>query len=180
MLATVARTSGGRHMKLRTSQWLAVALLVAVCAVASPSAPNDPADQAMATIRPEALRADMRFLSDDRLEGRRTGTRGHEIAAEYIASRFEGMGLAPAGDQGSYFQQVPFRAAKADTAKTIMSWTANGKESALAFGKDFIGRQIRRARMFLSRRRWFSSATESHHRSCIMTTIRGLTRRARS
>jgi hypothetical protein len=126
-------------MKLRTSQWLAIASLVAVYAVASPSAPNDPADQAMAAIRPEALRADMRFLSDDRLEGRRTGTRGHEIAAEYIASRFEGMGLEPAGDKGSYFQEVPFRASKADTAKTTMIWVANGKETSLAFGKDFMG-----------------------------------------
>src|ERR1700722_3943908 len=111
-------------MTIRMSQWMAVVALVAACAVGTPSAPNDPADQAMTTIRPEALRADMRFLSDDRLEGRRTGSRGHEIAAQYIASRFEAMGLEPAGDKGSYFQEVPFRASKADAAKTTMSWIA--------------------------------------------------------
>jgi hypothetical protein len=42
---------------------------------------KDAADETSAAIRPEALRADMRFLADDLLEGRGTGTRGHEIAA---------------------------------------------------------------------------------------------------
>ena len=36
------------------------------------------------SITPEALRSHVRFLSDDLLEGRGTGTRGHEIAAHYI------------------------------------------------------------------------------------------------
>jgi hypothetical protein len=48
-------------------------------------ADGDAADKAMAAIRPEAIRADMRFLADDLLEGRGTGTRGHEVAARFIA-----------------------------------------------------------------------------------------------
>lgn len=51
-------------------------------------ADSDAADAAMATIRPEAIRADMRFLADDLLEGRGTGTRGHEIAAKFMTSGF--------------------------------------------------------------------------------------------
>jgi len=47
----------------------------------SVNAGGDAADDAMATIRPEAIRGDMRFLSDDLLEGRGTATRGHELAA---------------------------------------------------------------------------------------------------
>jgi len=58
----------------------------------------DAADQAASTIVPEAIRADMRFLSDDLLEGRGTATRGHEIAAKFMATQFEGLGLQPAGD----------------------------------------------------------------------------------
>lgn len=60
------------------------------------------------TIRPEALRAHMRFLSDDLLEGRGTGTRGFQIAADYVAAQYQSYGIRP-GNGESYFQTVPFR-----------------------------------------------------------------------
>jgi hypothetical protein len=99
---------------------------------------NDAADEAAATIRPEAIRADMRFLADDLLEGRGTGTRGHEIAAKFIASEFEAMGLEPAGDGGSYFQSVSLRAIDPDQERTTLSLWRGGKEQVLIFGQDFI------------------------------------------
>jgi Zn-dependent M28 family amino/carboxypeptidase len=58
-------------------------------------------------IDPKVLRAHLEFLADDALEGRKPGTRGGVTAAKYIASQFERLGLQPAGDSGSYFQQVP-------------------------------------------------------------------------
>jgi len=99
---------------------------------------NDAADEASATIRPEAIRADMRFLADDLLEGRGTGTRGHEIAAKFMASEFEAMGLDPGGDNGSYFQSVPLRAIEPDQGRTTLSLWRGGKEQVLIFGRDFI------------------------------------------
>ncbi|HXO62260.1 MAG TPA: M28 family metallopeptidase [Candidatus Acidoferrales bacterium] len=92
----------------------------------------------MSTIRPEAIRADMRFLSDDALEGRGTGTRGYEIAAKYMATQFESLGLQPAGDNGSYFQSVPLRSAKPDEVKTTLVLTRSGKDETLTFRKDYI------------------------------------------
>src|SRR5580700_9410990 len=62
---------------------------------------------AMQTINPEHIRWHVRFLSHDLLEGRGTGQRGSEIAAEYIATQFAEYGLKPAGDNGSYLQKVP-------------------------------------------------------------------------
>jgi Zn-dependent M28 family amino/carboxypeptidase len=62
---------------------------------------------AMQTINPEHIRWHVRFLSHDRLEGRGTGQRGGDIAAEYIATQFAEYGLKPAGDNGSYLQKVP-------------------------------------------------------------------------
>jgi Zn-dependent M28 family amino/carboxypeptidase len=62
---------------------------------------------AMQTINPEHIRWHVRYLSNDLLEGRGTGQRGGEIAAEYIATQFAEYGLKPAGDNGSYFQKVP-------------------------------------------------------------------------
>ena len=104
---------------------------------AAPAAP-DAANQAMSTIRPEAIRADMRFLSDDLLEGRGTATRGHEIAAKFMATQFEGLGLQAAGDAGTYFQEVPLRSVKPDEAKSAFAVTGAGKEQTLAFRTDYI------------------------------------------
>src|SRR2546429_4182582 len=58
-------------------------------------------------VDPERIRAHVRFLSDDLLEGRGTGQRGGDIAAEYIATQFAEYGLKPAGDHGTYMQKVP-------------------------------------------------------------------------
>ena len=55
----------------------------------------------------EHIRAHVRFLSHDLLEGRGTGQRGGDIAAEYIATQFALDGLKPAGDNGTYMQKVP-------------------------------------------------------------------------
>jgi Zn-dependent M28 family amino/carboxypeptidase len=62
---------------------------------------------AMATINPDHIRWHVRLLSHDLLEGRGTGQRGGDIAAEYIATQFAEYGLKPAGDNGSYLQKVP-------------------------------------------------------------------------
>src|SRR5439155_13615621 len=48
------------------------------------------------------------FLADDLLEGRDTGSRGHELGAAYVASQVLGLGLKPGGANGSRYQQVPF------------------------------------------------------------------------
>jgi len=61
----------------------------------------------MQKIDPERIRAHVRFLAHDLLEGRGTGQRGGEIAAEYIATQFALAGLKPAGDDGTYMQKVP-------------------------------------------------------------------------
>src|ERR1022692_2206277 len=62
---------------------------------------------AMETVNPEHIRWHVRFLSHDLLEGRGTGQRGGDIAAEYMATQFAEYGLKPAGDNGSYLQKVP-------------------------------------------------------------------------
>ena len=100
---------------------------------------SDPTEQAMNVVRPEAIRAGIRFLSDDALEGRGTGTRGYDIAAKYMASQFESLGLQPAGDNGTYFQAVPLRSSKPEETKTVLTLTHAGKPAeTLVFRKDYI------------------------------------------
>ncbi len=96
-----------------------------------------PADL-LARIRPEKIHAQMAFLSDDLLEGRRTGTRGYMLAAKYVAAQFEEMGLKPAGDQGAYFQAVRFRQIDLDRDKTSFTVKINGQQQSLRFGDEFI------------------------------------------
>jgi Zn-dependent M28 family amino/carboxypeptidase len=85
-----------------------VALLLLGSASLASSAPV-----ATQTEAAERVRADVAFLSDDLLEGRDTGSRGHEIAARFVASRFAALGLKPAGDNGSYFQRITFQRSEA-------------------------------------------------------------------
>jgi Zn-dependent M28 family amino/carboxypeptidase len=79
-------------------------------AVRPPSIPHrlaSPAVAAIQAIKPENIETHVRFLSSDLLEGRGTGQRGGDIAAEYMAAQFALYGLKPAGDKGSYMQKVP-------------------------------------------------------------------------
>ena len=69
---------------------------------------SDAAKSAAAGIRPEAIASHIRFLADDLLAGRDPGTPGYDVAARYVASELQAIGLKPAGDSGTYFQKVPF------------------------------------------------------------------------
>ncbi|HMN88394.1 MAG TPA: M20/M25/M40 family metallo-hydrolase [Saprospiraceae bacterium] len=55
------------------------------------------------------LRVDVVYLASDLLQGREAGTDGEQLAAEYIATRFERIGLQPKGTKGSWFQEFDFQ-----------------------------------------------------------------------
>ena len=59
----------------------------------------------MTEVSGERIRAHVKFLSSDLLEGRAPGSRGGDLATEYIATQFALLGLKPAGDNGTYFQK---------------------------------------------------------------------------
>jgi Zn-dependent M28 family amino/carboxypeptidase len=88
---------------------LALSLLLALAAsrLDAQRATPTPETRAVAALRADAVWGPLRFLSDDLLEGRGTGARGGEIAAQYIAAQFMALGLEPAGDGGTYLRNVP-------------------------------------------------------------------------
>ncbi len=124
---------------------LASLLLLGTCALAAypvsaepPGPPAAPDEQALAAIRPAAIRAHMQFLADDLLEGRRTGSRGYELAAKYVAARFEALGLQPAGN-GGYFQPVPLlEMTKVDEECSAVLVRTGGERVELRLGVDFL------------------------------------------
>jgi Zn-dependent M28 family amino/carboxypeptidase len=74
-------------------------------------------------VSPTAIASYIRFLADDSLEGRGTGTRGGLVAAKFIAAQFRRMGLEPAGDSGTYFQAVPLLGRTPNPTLTIGAMT---------------------------------------------------------
>jgi Zn-dependent M28 family amino/carboxypeptidase len=96
---------------------------------------------AAASIDPEKIRAHVRFLSLDLLEGRGPGVRGGELAAEYIATQFALNGVEPAGDNGTYFQHVPLVAVHTIEDKTKFSLApATGQPVDLAYGTEIVSK----------------------------------------
>src|ERR1700693_4672453 len=118
-----------------------ILLLHSPLALAQSFSPIPPdAQAAMGELQNKPFRAHMAFLADDLLEGRGTGARGHEIAARYVAAQFEAIGLKPAGQDGGYFQRVPFRQLKVEPEKCAVSITENGSTKPLKWGDDFLMR----------------------------------------
>jgi Zn-dependent M28 family amino/carboxypeptidase len=112
------------------------ALLLMVLIVASAFAQRE-SRRIQSPISENALRAHIKFLSDDRLEGRGTGARGGELAALYVAEQFEGMGLRGAGANGSLWQPVSLVGVKADP-KTELRVSGPTKAEMFKFADDFV------------------------------------------
>ena len=89
-------------------------------------------------IVPEHIRAHVKFLSSDLLEGRGPGTRGGDLASEYIATQFALAGLKPAGDQGTYFQKVPLIGITTQPSATLVA-EEDGKSIDFKWESDYVG-----------------------------------------
>ncbi len=102
-----------------------------------PPPPAPPVD--VKAVRAAGISGRIRFLSDDLLEGRFTGSRGHAIAERYVASELALMGAEPGGENGSYLQAVPMRGAVKDPARTSLVVRSKGKpDTVLKLEDDFV------------------------------------------
>src|SRR6266446_2291637 len=97
--------------------------LLGLIFIAAASSPIPTAvERAMKLFSADAMRAHDKFLASDLLEGRGPGTRGDELARQYIAAQFESYGLEPAGDNGTFIQRVPLLGIRMDAANTNLSF----------------------------------------------------------
>src|SRR5215813_9079539 len=126
------------HRDCRMPRKIFLILLLTIVSV-SPTASQGGRKPASlpSAINEDALRAHIKFLSDDRLEGRGTGARGGETAALYIASQFEALGLKGAGEKGSFWQPVSLVGVKADP-KTELRINGVGQNEAFKFADDYV------------------------------------------
>jgi hypothetical protein len=124
-------------MKLRLGMMLSVVCFLSLNLTAQNATDRAAMDAATKAIRPEQIRAHIRFLSDTLLQGRAPGTAGYDIAARYVATELEGMGLHPAVS-GKWYQPVPLERAVTDEAASSFALTVNGKEQRLTDAKDYM------------------------------------------
>src|ERR1700732_2904502 len=86
----------------------------------------------------EKIRAHVKYRASDELEGRGTGQRGGDMAADYIGKQFATYGLKPAGDNGTFFQEVPMVGVKTLPETTFKFAEASGKSFEAKNLIDFV------------------------------------------
>jgi hypothetical protein len=85
-----------------------------------------------AAISPADLMTRLFLFADDSMQGREAGTAGNVKGTDYIASEVKRLGLTPAGDEGGYFQTLPFKTRTTDPTSTV---TVGG--APMAYGTEW-------------------------------------------
>jgi len=83
------------------------------------------------------LRSHVSFLASDEMKGREAGSPEYDIAARYVASQFDALGLKPAGGKDSYIQPVPLVTVRAGNEGSI-DLVRSGTTTKLQFGVDYL------------------------------------------
>ncbi len=93
------------------------------------------------------IRVDVVYLASDYLQGRETGTDYERLAAEYIARRFEALGLSPKGENGSWYQDFEFKFSNnphasaeegaARTGRNVVGYIDNGAKQTVVVGAHY-------------------------------------------
>jgi Zn-dependent M28 family amino/carboxypeptidase len=93
----------------------------------------------MNEISGERIRAHVKFLGSDLLEGRGVGARGGDLATDYLATQFALVGAKPAGDNGTYFQNFTLIGADPQPSSKLSAVTNDGKTIEFKWLDDFVG-----------------------------------------
>jgi len=107
-------------------------MCVARVAVAQKINVSPEIEKAMATVDTAQFKADIAYLADDKLKGRGPGTEGYQMAVDYVVKRLKSLGVKPAGENGTWLQEVKLR--KATTGTTSVSLSSGGDLKA---GTDY-------------------------------------------
>lgn len=128
---------------------LLIALAFAGCAQEDPAATEaqEPAsadsratglEQGLAQIDRDRIESHLRYLADDALRGRMTGTPEYDEAAAYVAKHFAEIGLETGGEDGSWFQAVPMLARQIDVDSALVTFHQDGEETSQRWKQDFV------------------------------------------
>ena len=122
--------------RIRTKAATLLCVIAAIARTSSAQAPSLPSispAQTNTSISAEDLRHRLTIIAADFMEGREAGKRGATRAAEYLVAELKRLGLAPAGQSGSFVQPIPLVVRAPDPASTLVVGT-----DTLKFGDDFV------------------------------------------
>jgi hypothetical protein len=94
-------------------------------------------EQGLAVIDRDGIEAHLKYLADDALMGRMTGTPEYDEAAAYVVRHFEEIGLEPGGDDG-WYQQVPMLARRINVDSAKFVFHQDDVEKAQRWKEDFV------------------------------------------
>src|SRR6516162_3960349 len=115
-----------------------VAAGVAVCFAVGGFAQQKPKVPKVPTVEAAKIREYVKKLASDEFEGRGTGQKGGDAAADWIAKQFESFGLKPGGEKGTYFQEVPMMGVKTLPSSTFALAPVNGAEIPLKYADEIV------------------------------------------
>ena len=116
-----------------------IAIMTVLAGLGPASEPSAPCNE---SIRQQDLKADLFFLAGDAFQGRLTGTAGNTLAAEFIASRFDRLGLKRMGSDGSYFQPFLLSTATLGPSNKLEVIRYGAGPMRFRTGQDFFPLQI--------------------------------------
>ena len=93
----------------------------------------------MTEISGDRIRAHVKFLASDLLEGRGVGARGGELATEYMSAQFALIGAKPAGDNGTYFQKVSLIGSEPQPSSQLTAVSDKGETIPFRWLDEFVG-----------------------------------------
>jgi len=111
-------------MKLSAARAIALILGLSLAGPAAAQVASDREAEAR-------IEADVTFLADDALEGRGTGQRGYDLAALYVQSRMQAIGLRPGSAEGSWLQAFTVARIGIAAEGATLTWTPDGGEAVV-------------------------------------------------
>src|SRR5262245_24305923 len=88
-------------------------------------------DGILDSVQPDSIKRHIAFLADDKMKGRLPGTPEFKIAVDYVIAHFKQFGMKPAGDDGTFLQNVKIRKAKVNGGQCVMEFS--GLDQSLVF-----------------------------------------------
>jgi Zn-dependent M28 family amino/carboxypeptidase len=113
-------------------------LLSATAHAQAPLTVPKPVAAALEQVRPADIKAHIAYLADDRLQGRKAGTPGYQLAVDYVTQQLKTLGAQPAGEGGTYIQKVRLRRAFLQPGATFEARDAQGQVLPLTAGQDYV------------------------------------------
>ena len=124
-------------MRFKNTVALLLALLEAQNLAAQSTTLPKPLRKPLNNVSAANYEAHVRYLADDKLQGRLPGTPGYQMAVDYVVEQYKKRGVLPAGENGTYLQTVRLRRAFTEPGATLRLQAPQGPEQALTYGSDF-------------------------------------------